>query len=129
MRNDLRKKLLADYAMALVEERTSWERLREPDLTEAERCRTFGEWKQTASRLKTLARHLREAEPPAASLAPAAADAAPIQEQACAVHPQFGRDVAQSMPPPALQWLVRSTRLVTTWLARTHAGLARVGSP
>lgn len=72
MRNDDRKKLLADYAVALVAERESWARLHEPHLTEAERCRILGEWKQVAASLKTMVRELRAAPAAPVFLAPSA---------------------------------------------------------
>jgi hypothetical protein len=58
--DDVRRKLLAEYAATLVAERATWERLREPQLSEAERCHAFGQWKRTAARLKTLTQQLRD---------------------------------------------------------------------
>ena len=59
--DDARKKLLAEYAVALVMERAAWERLSDPQLTEPERCHCFAKWKLAAALLKTLAQQVRGA--------------------------------------------------------------------
>jgi len=61
--DDMRKRLLAEYAAALVEERASWERLSDPQLSEVERFHTYARWKPAADRLKTLVHELREPAP------------------------------------------------------------------
>jgi hypothetical protein len=57
--DDPRKKLLAEFALALVAERAAWERLSEPQLSEVERCHCLAEWKPTAARVKSLAQQIR----------------------------------------------------------------------
>jgi hypothetical protein len=63
--DDVRKKLLAEYAAALVEERTSWERLSDPLLSELERYHIYARWKPASDRLKNLVHELREPAPAA----------------------------------------------------------------
>ena len=65
--DDARKKLLAEFALALVAERAAWERLGEPQLTEVERCQCLAAWKPTAARLKSLAQQIRGAALPGAA--------------------------------------------------------------
>jgi len=64
---DARKKLLAAYAVALVEERASWERLSDPQLSELEHFNSYALWKPAAARLKTLGVALRDNAPPPAT--------------------------------------------------------------
>ena len=114
MRNEIRRKLLIEYAVALVAERDSWERLSDPELTEAQRCRLFGEWKQTAATLKQLGRRLRDAEP-----APAFA----LQEPA----PPAASSNADAPPAtPSTAWLAGRLRLIMRWCAET--AMPRPGS-
>jgi hypothetical protein len=98
MNNEVRRKLLAEYAVALVAERESWERSREPQLGDAERCRSIGQWKENAARLKMLARQVRDSAPAATN-----------------THP---RTNARATAPFYLPWLVASSRLVAMWRAR-----------
>ncbi|MHB1122890.1 MAG: hypothetical protein ACYC0T_09220 [Ramlibacter sp.] len=138
MRHDVRKKLLADYAVALVAERESWGRLHEPDLTEAERCRILGEWKQIAAGLKTLVRQLRDvpADPvfePERSrgddadpvLPPEAADGWELMADAAAV---AGAAVAPALRRPFhVQCLLASLRLMAMLRARLESAVPRLG--
>lgn len=66
--DDVRKRLLAEYAAALVEERASWERLSDPLLSEVERFDTYARWKPASDRLKILVHELREPAPVAMAL-------------------------------------------------------------
>lgn len=139
MRNDARKRLLADYAVALVAERESWGRLHEPDLTEAERCRILGEWKQVAAGLKTLARQLRDV-PADSALAPARslrADAGSAVAAEAADDWEFMADAAPapdassaSAPrrPFHAHCLLTSLRLVAVLRARLETAVPRLGS-
>jgi hypothetical protein len=139
MRNDVRKKLLADYAVALVAERESWGRLHEPDLTEAERCRILGEWKQVAAALKILVRQLREVPAdsifePARShrtdagsvLPPEAADDWELMADAPAA-PDAPKAAARRRPFH-VHCLLASLRLVTALRARLGTSVPRLGS-
>lgn len=139
MRNDVRKKLLADYAVALVAERESWGRLHEPDLTEAERCRILGEWKQVAAALKTLVRQLRDVPPDAVfeparshgtdagSVVPAeAADDWELMPDAAA--PSGASTAAARRRPFHVHCLLASLRLVTAMRARLGTAGPRLGS-
>lgn len=139
MRNDVRKKLLADYAVALVAERESWGRLHEPDLTEGERCRILGEWKQVAAALKILVRQLRDVpadsvfEParshstdPDAALAPEVADEWELMADAPAA--PGASNAAAERRPFLVQCLLASWRLVTLLRARLETAVPRLGS-
>lgn len=141
MPNEVRKKLLADYAVALVAERESWGRLHEPDLTEAERCRVLGEWKQIAAALKILARQLREApvaSRPVASQtfqwsgAPSLLPADLVNEweteAAAAPAPTASRATALRRPF-YVHCLAASLRLTTACRARLQTLVPRPGSP
>lgn len=135
MRNDHRKQLLADYAVALVAERELWERLQQPQLTESERCRTVGEWKHIAATLKTLVRQLRDA--PAAPVFQPPCSARPAGEAIVVPHPEAAPAAAQApaavgadavrlrFPVPSL---VATLRLVSWWRARLGAALPSLGS-
>ena len=139
MRNELRRKLLTEYAVALVAERESWERLRDPELTEVERCRMFGQWKQSAACLKEHARWLREAEPPAVfrsqDAAPTANEDSLYLDKAPAKREDVVAVVALSPAMPRLRrpfdvrWLAGSLRLITLLSARFQAAMPRVRSP
>ena len=61
--DDERKKLLAAYAVALVEERASWERLSDPQLSELDHFNSYARWKPAAARLKMLRVELRDTAP------------------------------------------------------------------
>jgi hypothetical protein len=100
MPNEVRRKLLAEYAVALVAERESWERMREPQLGDAERCRSVGQWKQAAASVRTLARQVR-------ATAPA---------YTCTHTDTRPRGIQR--PFFFLPWVVASSRLVTMWRAR-----------
>lgn len=132
MRNDVRKKLLADYAVALVAERESWGRLQEPDLTEAERCRILGEWKHIAADLKTLVRQLRDLPAVAVSVAPQlphrpGADALVAPAPADEWEFTEGTAAAPRRPFP-VQCLLASLRLMAAWRARLETAAPRLGS-
>lgn len=139
MRNDVRKKLLADYAVALVAERESWRRLHEPHLTEAERCRILGEWKQIAAGLKTLVRQLRDV--PAVSVSDPPRSQGPHADSVLPPEPADEWEVMAdgvAAPPasiaPALRrrfhvhCLLASLRLMTTLRARLESAVPRLGS-
>ena len=140
MRHDVRKKLLADYAVALVAERESWGRLHDPELTEAERCRVLGEWKQIAAALKILARQLREA--PVASrpvaLQTAQWSGAPTLRPADLVN-EWKAEVPAAPAPTAsratalrrpfyVHCLAASLRLTTACRSRLQTLVPRLGS-
>lgn len=139
MRNDVRKKLLADYAVALVAERESWGRLHEPDLTEAERCRILGEWKQVAAALKILVRQLREA-PADAVFEPAPSHRTDAGSVPPPEAPNDWELMADAAPAPGasnaaarrrpfhVQCLLASLRLVTMLRARLGTAVPRLGS-
>ncbi|HEY0884142.1 MAG TPA: hypothetical protein VGE20_02605 [Ramlibacter sp.] len=130
--------MLADYAVALVAERESWGRLHEPDLTEAERCRILGEWKQVSAGLKTLVRQLRDVPAdsifePARShctdagsdLPPEAADDWEVMADAA---PVPGASAAAARRRPFhVHCLLASLRLVTTLRARLGSAVPRLG--
>lgn len=139
MRNDLRKKLLADYAVALVAERESWARLHEPELTEAERCRILGEWKQVAAGLKTLVRQLRDV--PAVAVPDPSRSECP--DAGSVLPPEPGEEwdfMADAVAAPTatmepalrrpfhVHCLVASLRLMTTLRARLATAVPRLGS-
>lgn len=137
MRNDDRKKLLADYAVALVAERESWERLHESNLTESERCRILGEWKQVAAALKMLVRQLRDA--PAT---PVFLESHPAQSSDDgALVPNLPAHAQFELPavhPPATDGLRRpfhvpclgaALRLVTVLRTRLGTAVPGLGSP
>ena len=139
MRHDVRKKLLADYAVALVAERDSWGRLHDPDLTEAERCRILGEWKQVAAALKILVRQLREVpadsvfEParsqstdPVSVLPPETADDWELMADDAAA--QGASDAPAQRRPFHVHCLLASWRLVTMLRARLETAVPRLGS-
>lgn len=140
MRHDVRKKLLADYAVALVAERESWARLQDPDLTEAQRCRTLGEWKQIAAGLKTLVRQLRDAPIACVPVAPGTSpsgegDSHPGAESADereAVADAVAVPVISKAParrrPFHVHCLVASLRLMKGWRARLEPAAPRLGS-
>lgn len=116
MRNEVRRKLLIEYAVALVAERESWERLRDPGLTEAERCRLFGEWKRTASGLKQLVRRLRDAEP------------VHLSESEDTAHAAESSDEASLPRRFHVPWVAARLRLVVRWCARLETAMPRAGS-
>lgn len=140
MRNDARKKLLADYAVALVAERESWGRLHEPDLTEAERCRILGEWKQVAAGLKTLVRQLRDLPVVAVAVAPQSsecrgADALPPWEPADEWELVEGAAPAPTASGPAarrrpfhVHCLLGSLRFMAALRTRLETAVPRPGS-
>lgn len=135
MRNDARKKLLADYAVALVAERESWARLHEPDLTEAERCRILGEWKQVAAGLKTLVRQLRDLPVVAVAVAQQSSgttDAAHLPREPADEWDFIEAAVPAPDPrrrPFHVHWLLASLRLMATLRARLETAVPRLGSP
>lgn len=134
-----RKKLLADYAVALVAERESWGRLHDPDLTEAERCRILGEWKQVAAGLKILVRQLREV-PADSVFEPAQShgtDADPLPQPEAADDWELMADAAAApgasksavrRRPLHVHCLLASWRLVTLLRARLETAVPRLGS-
>jgi hypothetical protein len=56
-----KKQLLADYTAAVVEERESWRRLNDTQLTPVEQTEAYARWKAAADLVKALAARLREA--------------------------------------------------------------------
>lgn len=140
MRNEVRKKLLSDYAVALVAERESWARLQEPDLTEAQRCRILGEWKQIAAGLKILVRQLREAPEACVTLAPQTPratgtgtllhpDPAPERDGEAGAAPAATATQASARRRPFyVHCLAASLRLTTACRARLQTFVPRPGS-
>lgn len=131
MRDDVRRKLLADYAVALVTERESWDHLRHSQLSDAQRCEMLARWKQTAARLKTLAWQLREASPRAL---PGGLPVAPDQ------HGQLRTDAVGKRGEAGLNAkrrgrrfqtlvLVGAMRLAARWRARLKATMTRLDPP
>lgn len=140
MPNEVRKKLLADYAVALVAERESWGRLHEPDLTEAERCRILGEWKQVSAGLKKLVRQLRDLPVAAVPLAP---PSSPSMDAAARLSGELAEEWdatedATAAPGPSeatalrrplhVFCLVASSRLIAMLRARLETTVPRLGS-
>ncbi len=121
MRDEVRRKLLAEYAVALVTERESWEHLRDSPLTEAQRCATLAQWKQTAARLKLLAAQLRASSPCVPDAAPAAAvplHAVPDQPRRSVAVPAATRARARRRVQPLQTFLLAgATRLAAEWRA------------
>lgn len=114
MRDEVRRKLLADYAVALVTERESWEHLRHSPLTEAQRCATLAGWKRDSARLKMLAAQLRASSPSVGAV-----PAAPSQPHRA---PDGGQSAARSNPkrrvqPLQMLLLAGAMRLATEWRA------------
>lgn len=139
MPNEVRKKLLADYAVALVAERESWGRLHEPDLTEAERCRILGEWKQVSAGLKTLVRQLRDlpvaavpvATPSSQSMDAAARLSGELAQEWDAMGDATaapGPEAAALRRPLHVLCLVASSRLIAMLRARLETTVPRLGS-
>lgn len=121
MQHEVRRKLLADYAVALVAERESWQRLYQPELNDAERCRSFGQWKERAARLKTLAAQVRDGAPDCMDHAHDAAPGPSGPEEPPALTGIAGD---RRNPLPA-SWIMASSRLVTLLRARVEAAMPR----
>lgn len=60
--DETRKKLLGEFAVALVAEHAAWNQLRDPELSETARLDSVANWKTAKARLKLLSQQVRAGE-------------------------------------------------------------------